>query len=230
MAELVAQLKEEGQGRRYDALVGLSGGIDSAYLAHLMATRYGLRLLAVHVDAGWNSEPAVHNIEKLVRALDLDLVTEVIEWGEVRDVQRAFLRANVLNQDFPQDHAFFATLLRVARQYDVRSFLSGVNFSSENLHIPHDGPSSTDGKHVRAVHKADIPERKMRSNIPNVAGLFAFKSSFSCVRIDDKSKRPPINNSRPGDPSNLTRRLREGASNDKRFAPRLSTLLVLMVH
>ena len=81
-----------------------------------------------------------------------------------------------------------------------------------------------------AVHKADTPERKMCSNIPNVAGLFAFKSSFCLVRIDDKSKRPPINNSRPGDPSNLTRRLREGASNDKRFAPRLSALLVLMVH
>lgn len=162
MAALVAQLKDEGRGKRYDALVGLSGGIDSAYLAHLMATRYGLRLLAVHVDAGWNSEPAVHNIEKLVRALDLDLITCVVEWAEVRDVQRAFLRANVLNQDFPQDHAFFATLLRVARDHNIRSFLSGVNFSSENLHVPHDGPSSTDGKHVRAVHKA-LGERPLKS-------------------------------------------------------------------
>ena len=153
MAALVTQLREEGRGKPYDALVGLSGGIDSAYLAHVMATRYGLRLLAVHVDAGWNSEPAVHNIEKLVRALNLDLITCVVEWREVRDVQRAFLRANVLNQDFPQDHAFFATLLRVAREHDVRSFLSGVNFASENLHIPQDAPSSTDGKHVREVHK-----------------------------------------------------------------------------
>lgn len=154
MHTLVARLRQEGTGKRYDALVGLSGGIDSAYLAHVMATKYDLRLLAVHVDAGWNSEPAVHNIEKLVRGLDLDLVTHVIEWEEVRDVQRAFLRANVLNQDFPQDHAFFATLLRLARKYGVRSFLSGVNFASENIHIPHDGPSSTDGKHVRAVHRA----------------------------------------------------------------------------
>lgn len=162
MAALVARLKVEGQGKKYDALVGLSGGIDSAYLAHLMAAKHGLRLLAVHVDAGWNSEPAVHNIEKLVRGLDLDLVTCVIEWAEVRDVQRAFLRANVLNQDFPQDHAFFATLLRLAREQDVKSFLSGVNFSSENLHIPHDGPSSTDGKHVRAVHRA-FGERPLRS-------------------------------------------------------------------
>lgn len=153
MAALVERLKEEGRGKPYDALVGLSGGIDSAYLAHLMATKYGLRLLAVHVDAGWNSEPAVHNIEKLVRALGLDLITCVIEWQEVRDLQRAFLRANVLNQDFPQDHAFFATLLRLAREHGVRSFLSGVNFSSENLHVPQDAPSSTDGKHVREIHK-----------------------------------------------------------------------------
>jgi N-acetyl sugar amidotransferase len=153
MTSLVSQLKAEGTGKRYDALVGLSGGIDSAYLAHIMASKYGLRLLAVHVDAGWNSEPAVHNIEKLVRGLDLDLITFVVEWAEVRDVQRAFMRAGVLNQDFPQDHAFFAILLRIAREHGVTSFLTGVNFSSENLNIPHDGPSSTDGKHVREVHK-----------------------------------------------------------------------------
>lgn len=162
MAALVSHLKSEGQGKRYDALVGLSGGIDSAYLAHLMAAKHGLRLLAVHVDAGWNSEPAVHNIEKLVRGLDLDLITYVVEWDEVRDVQRAFLRAGVLNQDFPQDHAFFAILLRIARAQGVKSFLSGVNFSSENLHVPHDGPSSTDGKHVRAIHQ-QFGERPLRS-------------------------------------------------------------------
>lgn len=154
MQGLVERLRGEGRDRPYDALVGLSGGIDSAYLAHLMAKEHGLRLLAVHVDAGWNSEPAVHNIEKLVRGLDLDLITCVIEWSEVRDVQRAFLRASVENQDFPQDHAFFATLLRIARKHGVRSFLSGVNFASENLHIPSGSPSSTDGKHVRAVHGA----------------------------------------------------------------------------
>lgn len=153
MQALVQQLKREGEGKPYDALVGLSGGVDSAYLAHLMASQ-GLRLLAVHVDAGWNSEPAVHNIEKLVRALDLDLFTYVVEWSEMRDTQLAFLRAGVINQDFPQDHAFFATLIRLARQFGVRNFLTGVNFSSESLNVPHDSPSSTDGSHVRAVHKA----------------------------------------------------------------------------
>jgi hypothetical protein len=162
MSSLVERLRTEGRGRRYDAIVGLSGGIDSAYLAHHMATKHGLRLLAIHVDAGWNSEPAVHNIEKLVRRLDLDLITYVINWEEMRDVQRAFLKASVLNQDFPQDHAFFGTLVRAARKNKVRSFLSGVNFSSENLHVPHDGPSSTDGKHLHEIHRR-YGERALRS-------------------------------------------------------------------
>lgn len=162
MNALVERLRTEGTGKRYDAIVGLSGGIDSAYLAHHMATKHGLRLLAVHVDAGWNSEPAVHNIEKLVRGLDLDLITYVIEWEEMRDLQRAFLKASVLNQDFPQDHAFFATLVRAARENKIRSFLSGVNFSSENLHIPHGGPSSTDGKHLQRIHRF-YGERALRS-------------------------------------------------------------------
>jgi N-acetyl sugar amidotransferase len=153
MAALVARLKIEGQGRPYDAMVGLSGGIDSAYLAHLMAAEHGLRLLAVHVDGGWNSAPAVRNIETLVRALDIDLHTKVIEWSEMRDLQLSFLRAGVLNQDFPQDHAFFATLFATARRFKINSFLSGVNFSSEGVGTPGaPNPPSVDGRHLRAIH------------------------------------------------------------------------------
>jgi N-acetyl sugar amidotransferase len=154
MKRLVERLRAEGRGRRYDAMVGLSGGIDSAYLVHHMVTEYGLRLLAVHVDGGWNSAPAVRNIETLVRALDLDLHTKVIEWREMRDLQLAFLRAGVLNQDFPQDHAFFATLFRSARRFGIRTFLSGVNFTSESVSIPGmDAPPSIDGTHVAAIHR-----------------------------------------------------------------------------
>jgi N-acetyl sugar amidotransferase len=152
MANLVARLKREGAGRPYDAMIGLSGGIDSAYLAHLAVRVHGLRVLAVHVDAGWNSEPAVRNIESIVRALDLDLHTYVVEWREVRDLQRAFLRASVLNQDIPQDHAFFATLYRTARQFGLRHFLSGVNYASENIVPPNWGYPAMDGRHVRGVH------------------------------------------------------------------------------
>ena len=154
MGALAARLRKEGEGRPYDAMVGLSGGIDSAYLAHVLRAKHGLRLLAVHVDGGWNSEAAVSNIERLVRTLDLDLHTTVIEWSEMRDLQLAFLKAGVYNQDFPQDHAFFATLVRTAHRYRIRSFLSGVNFSSESVATP-TGPSPTayDGRHLRAIHK-----------------------------------------------------------------------------
>lgn len=152
LEKLAAALKEEGKGKRYDCMVGLSGGIDSAYLAYLMRTRYGLRMLAVHVDGGWNSEAAVHNIEIIVRALDIDLYTVVIEWQEMRELQLAFLRAGVVNQDMPQDHAFFATLYRVARELGVKTFLSGVNFATECV-----GQSSAvyppiDGRHVRSIN------------------------------------------------------------------------------
>lgn len=152
MDALVARLKAEGQGRPYDAMVGLSGGIDSAYLAHVLVTRYGLRLLAVHVDGGWNSEPAVRNIELLVRKLKIDLHTYVVEWREMRDLQLAFLRAGVLNQDIPQDHAFFSTLYRTAGRFGMRHFLSGVNFATESVSAPGWGYPAMDGDHVRGVH------------------------------------------------------------------------------
>lgn len=133
---LAERLRKEGRGRPYDVMVGLSGGIDSAYLVHLIKTRYDLRMLAVHVDGGWNSEAAVRNIELIVRKLDIDLHTHVIEWQEMRDLQLAFLKAGVVNQDIPQDHAFFATLYRTATRFGMRNFLSGVNFASESVVPP----------------------------------------------------------------------------------------------
>lgn len=151
---MARQLRAAGRGRPYDAMIGLSGGIDSAYLAHYVVKELGLRVLAVHVDGGWNSEPAVRNIESIVRKLDIDLHTEVIEWQEMRDLQLAFLRASVLNQDIPQDHAFFSTLYRTAGRFGVRYFLSGVNFASESVSPPLQGsPTAIDGVHVRAVHR-----------------------------------------------------------------------------
>lgn len=154
LIRLVDRLKEAGKGKLYDAMVGLSGGVDSAYLAHLLRTRFNLRLLAVHVDGGWNTEAAVRNIEVLVKSLDIDLFTHVVEWKEMQDVQLAFLRASVLNQDMPQDHAFFSTLYRTARKFNIAHFLSGVNFASECIVPLGWGYPSMDGQHLRAIHEA----------------------------------------------------------------------------
>lgn len=151
--KMVSMLKQEGRGKPYDVMVGLSGGIDSAYLAHLASRKHGLRLLAVHVDGGWNSEPAVRNIESMVRGLGIDLYTYVVEWQEMRELQVAFLKASVLNQDIPQDHAFFATLYRTAGKFGIRHFLSGVNFASESVVPSGFGYPSMDGMHARAIHR-----------------------------------------------------------------------------
>lgn len=149
----IDRIKIESRRSQYDAMVGLSGGVDSSYLAHLLRTRYGLRLLAVHVDGGWNTEAAVRNIEVLVRALSIELYTYVIEWQEMRDLQLAFLRSSVLNQDIPQDHAFLTTLYRTALKFGIRYFLNGVNFSGECAIPRHWGYPAADGCHLRAIHK-----------------------------------------------------------------------------
>ncbi len=152
LVNMVDTLKAHGRGRPYDALIGLSGGIDSAYLAHFAVRELGLRVLAIHVDGGWNSSPAVQNIERIVRALDLDLRTHVVEWSEMADLQLAFLRSGVFNQDIPQDHAFFSTLYRLASDEQLGYFLSGVNFSSECVSPKVDSPGYMDDRHIRAIH------------------------------------------------------------------------------
>lgn len=153
IALMVEQLREAGEGKPYDAMIGLSGGIDSAYLAHVAVRELGLRVLAVHVDGGWNSEPAVRNVESLVRGLDMDLHTYVVEWKEMRDLQVAFLRASVLNQDIPQDHVFFTTLYRTAEKFGLRHFLSGVNYATESVVAPSFGFPYSDDVHLRGIHR-----------------------------------------------------------------------------
>ena len=110
LGSLIKKIKKEGQGRDFDCLMGMSGGIDSSYLLYVMKEKYGLRPLVFHVDAGWNSQIAVNNIERLVDGLGLDLYTEVINWEEIKDLQLAFFKSGVPHVDVPQDHAFFATM------------------------------------------------------------------------------------------------------------------------
>ncbi len=151
--EKVESIKREMAARPYDVMIGLSGGVDSAYLAHFLKSQFDLRILAVHVDGGWNTEAAVRNIEVLVRELDIDLYTYVVEWQEMRDLQLAYLKASVVNQDAPQDHAFFSTLYRLSKKFDQRYFLSGVNFSGESVHIPGGGYPAMDARNLRAIHR-----------------------------------------------------------------------------
>ncbi|NTU89607.1 MAG: N-acetyl sugar amidotransferase, partial [Actinobacteria bacterium] len=105
LEDLVATMKEAGKGNEYDCVLGISGGVDSSYMA-LLAKQLGLRVLAVHVDAGWNSELAVDNIQKMCSALDYDLHTVVVDWPAIKELQRAYMFSGLANLDIPQDHAF----------------------------------------------------------------------------------------------------------------------------
>lgn len=133
---IVEQMKRDGAGKDFDCIIGMSGGSDSSYLTYIAKEQLGLRPLVFHVDAGWNSQIAVNNIEMLVDKLGLDLYTEVIDWEEMRDLQLAFFKSGVPHIDAPQDHAFFATMYKFAEQYNVQYILTGANYSTECIRNP----------------------------------------------------------------------------------------------
>ncbi len=133
---IVNAIKSAGTGKEFDCLLGISGGVDSSYMLHLAIKEFGLRPLVFHVDGGWNSELAVHNINVLIDKLGLDLYTEVINWEEMKDFQLAFFKSGVPHLDIPQDHAFIATLYNFADKYNIKYILNGGNFSTECVQYP----------------------------------------------------------------------------------------------
>ena len=133
---IIDKIKEDGKGKDFDCLLGLSGGVDSSYMLHIVVKEFGLRPLIFHVDGGWNSEVAVHNIQMLVEKLGLDLYTEVINWEEMRRLQLAFFKSGVPHIDIPQDMAFIATLYNFAYKYKIKYILNGGNISTECVRNP----------------------------------------------------------------------------------------------
>lgn len=133
---IIDKIKKEGRGKDFDCIMGMSGGIDSSYLLYVMKEKYGLRPLVFHVDAGWNSQIAVNNIERLIDGLGLDLYTEVINWEEIKDLQLSFFKSGVPHIDVPQDHAFFATMYKFASKHKIRYILTGGNYSTECVRNP----------------------------------------------------------------------------------------------
>jgi N-acetyl sugar amidotransferase len=149
---LVAQMKSNGNGKEYDCILGLSGGVDSSYLA-LKVHESGLRPLVMHVDAGWNTELAVANIEAIVKYCGFDLHTHVVDWEDMRDLHLAYLCAAVSNQDVPQDHIFFASLYHFATKNDIRYILSGGNLATEGIFPSSWHGSAMDAINLKAIHK-----------------------------------------------------------------------------
>jgi N-acetyl sugar amidotransferase len=128
----IEQIKEAGLGKKYDSVLGLSGGVDSTYMAY-MAWKNGLRPLIIHFDNGWNSELAVQNIENIIKTCGFDLYTYVIDWEEFKDLQLAYFKASVIDLEVPTDHFIFATLYKLAAKHKIRYILNGYNNQTESI-------------------------------------------------------------------------------------------------
>lgn len=149
---LVNEIKVAGQVKKYDCIIGISGGVDSTYVAWLVREK-GLRPLAVHLDNGWNSELAVSNIQKTLELLGIDLYTHVIDWEEFKDLQLSFLKASTPDGEVPTDHAIFALLYSIAAKYGLKHVITGTNVATEAILPEKWGYGYFDWRYVKAIHR-----------------------------------------------------------------------------
>ena len=158
------KIKQSSKGNDFDCIIGVSGGLDSSYTAYVAKEIMGLRPLIYHVDAGWNSDQAVSNIEKLLSGLNLELYTDVINWEEMKDVQLAFLKSQIPDQDLPQDYAFFSSLYRFANKNNIKYVLTGSNFSTECCREPEEwgGYAGIDKRLFNDIH-SKFGTRKLKT-------------------------------------------------------------------
>lgn len=151
---IIEKIKKEGEGKDYDCLIGISGGLDSSYVTYAAVKKFGLRPLMFHCDTGWNSDLGVSNIQCIIEGLNLDLVTEVINWQEMKDLQRAFFKSQVPFVDTPQDLALFSALYKFAVKNKFKYVITGGNYSTEVVRESIDWTYfSTDTKHVKDIQK-----------------------------------------------------------------------------
>jgi N-acetyl sugar amidotransferase len=132
LEKTLKEIKAAGKGKKYDSIMGLSGGVDSSYLAY-KAKEWGLNPLIVHFDNGWNSELAVKNIEGIINKTGFDLYTYVVDWEEFRDLQLSYIKASVLDWEIPTDHGFFAMLFKQAGKHNIHHILTGHNHQTEAI-------------------------------------------------------------------------------------------------
>ena len=153
LEKLIHKIKQKGKNSRYDVLIGLSGGVDSSYVAYVIKKKYGLRAFAVHLDNGWNTELAVANVEQIVKRLDIDLSTYVLDWKEFRDIQTSFIKSSISNIEIPTDHAIWALLIKTAGKMKIPYIIAGNNVVTESIMPESWLYGSKDSKLIKALHR-----------------------------------------------------------------------------
>lgn len=168
----ISQVKKDGQGKKYDCIVGVSGGADSSYSLYL-AKKYGLRVLAVHMDNGWNSELATNNIETLISNMGVDLYTHVIDWNEYKQLMQAFFDADVIDVELLYDNAMLALNYQMAAKYGVKYILSGSNSATEGIKIPSNWNwYKKDKKNIKSLAKRNKVKIKTYPSISTLDYLY----------------------------------------------------------
>jgi N-acetyl sugar amidotransferase len=148
----VSQIKREGVGKQYDCIIGVSGGVDSTYVA-LKVKEFGLRPLVIHLDNGWNSATAVQNINNIIEKLGFDLYTHVINWEEFKDLQLSFLKASVVDLELTSDHAIFSVLYKLAYKFKIKYVISGFNITTEGILPKSWRWSKFDWLNIKSIHE-----------------------------------------------------------------------------
>lgn len=152
LAKIIAKIKRKGKNKEYDCILGISGGIDSAYAAYILK-KFGLRVLLVHLDNGWNSEVAAKNIKSVAEKSGFDYQSFVLDWEEFRDLQLAFLEASVIEAETPTDIAIQGSLHEVAARYGINYIISGGNIATEGILPAMWHYDAKDTKFLKAIHK-----------------------------------------------------------------------------
>jgi len=161
ISNVIEKIRIEGKNKKYDSLVGVSGGVDSTYVVHFLRTK-GLRPLAVHMDNGWNSETAVKNLENLLKKLDVDLYTKVLNWNEFKDLQLAFLKSSILDLEIPTDHAIRAVVMNTAKKFKLKYIINGSNYATESILPRSWSRSQSDWVLIKNIYKQFGHKKRLR--------------------------------------------------------------------
>lgn len=184
LAAWVERIKAAGRGRDYDCIIGVSGGVDSSIVAARVVD-LGLRPLAIHLDNGWNTDTAVGNIERIVKALNIDLITHVVDWEEMRDLQRAYIKASVLDLECVSDHAINTILYRTAHRRGIKYVIHGGNVATESTMPKSWGYDKRDGRNLLAIHRkyGAAPLKTYPYMRPEQLFLYLFISNVKALPI-----------------------------------------------
>ena len=191
LKKLVADIKKKGKNKKYDCILGLSGGLDSTYMLHLSVKEWGLRPFVFHIDAGWNLPVAEENIKRVVEKLGIELHIEKMDWNEMREMQLAWFRTGLENLDAPQDHAFIALIDKYSKKLGVKYILNGYNISTEIIADPaswSDGYQTGDHKFMK-----DVVKKYCRIPIKNYTYTTGFRHKFVNPYIKHIKTVKPLN-------------------------------------